>query len=132
MFDSRDFLRVVDAADPVSNFALALEQRLTQSLTATVSFRSDYSFFKEYDEAGMPLGIGDWNLYHVTLGGTYRKQNSEFALGVVYSFGQSGEASQVANFSDPTASNLLVGQPGETDADYRAVSVILGYTYFFM
>ncbi len=129
--DSRDFLSISDAAKSVLNFAIGIEQELTDRIDLITSFRTDYSYARPYSGDGIGLGITDWNMYHVTLGSTYHRERSDVSLGVVYSFGDAQNFFQVANLSEPTEETFLFGRPRASTIDYDAVSIILGYTYHF-
>ena len=131
LFNSQDFLTVLDAADDVFNVALAVEHSFTETLKGILSFRTDYSNGASIAEQGKDRGITDWNVYHVTVGGTYRRERSELALGLVYSFADKDDAQQVVNFDNPSEDTFLFGRPGSASANYDALSIILGYTYYF-
>lgn len=130
---SDNFLKVAYESDSVFNVGAGIEQVLTEKLTGYLSFRTDFSAFKEppADFDGFQPGISTWDIYHVTLGGIYKRERSSFGLGVTYSWGSTDDYSQLANFSTASEKTLLLGTREKTDADYNAISLMLGYSYNF-
>ena len=124
--DARDALLVTSGADAVVNWALGVEHQICDKVTGFASFRSDYEAQRE----GTNLGISNWDIYHATVGATYRRENSELGVGLVYSFGDTDDYSQAVNFDDASLDNGLFGRSQQTSVDYEAVSLIVGYTYF--
>lgn len=130
LLDSRDFLSVQNGAEPVVNWAVGVEQTLTDKITGFFSFRSDYESYRGDETDGTNLGVSSWDIYHATVGGTYRRENSELGVGLVYSFARQDNFTQPVNFANPSVDNAFLGTPGSTSVDYDAVSIIFGYTYF--
>jgi len=133
---SDETLKTVDAATSVTNFALALEHAFNEKMKGYISMRTDYANRNaEVDKNGISLGISDWDIYHVTLGTTYKRKRSELAIGLTYSFGNQDNFTQLDNLSgrliDPDNDILLSGEPRKTTANYTNLSLIIGYTYFF-
>lgn len=126
LINSSDFLLLRDAADSVVNYSIGVEQKLSDTWKGYLSFRTDF----EARQDSSDLGTTDWDIYHITVGAARRGENSELGFGLVFSTAWSSDFAQPVNFSEPTEGGALFSQRQFTDADYTAVSLILGYTYF--
>jgi hypothetical protein len=127
--EERALIKVKDAAERVVNFAVAIEHSFNKTTKGYFSFRTDHETNPNIEENS--LGLTNWDIYHFTVGGAFRRKRSELALGLTYSFGKPQEDFiQFANFSNIKEGNLF-GQNKRTTANYDAFSVIVGYTYFF-
>ncbi len=127
------FLNVGYESDSVFNVGAAIEQVLTDKVTGYLSFRTDFSAYEEgpSDFGGFQPGISTWDIYHATIGAIYKRERSSFGLGVTYSWGSTDKYAQLANFATASEQTLLLGTGERTDADYNAVSMMLGYSYNF-
>ena len=123
-----ELIKVKDAAESVINFGLAIEHSLTSTTKGYLSFRTDYEAHPNLESNS--LGITQWDIYHLTLGATFRRERSELAVGFTYSFGQQDNFRQLANFAK-IGNGVLLGETETTTADYDALTLIVGYTYFF-
>lgn len=129
---NRDFLQIYSAADRVLNTALAVEQPIDEKWKGYLSFRADKSYAKfDNDALGDNANLAKYNLYHVVLGTSYRTDKSETSVGLQYSYGKNDSVQQDTDFATANEDNLFQGEEKETDLDYRAIALILGYTYFF-
>ena len=127
--EERSILKVKDGADSVVNFAVAIEHAFNTTRKGYISFRTDYEN-NPTNQKGRTLGMSNWDIYHLSVGATFRRQRSELAVGLIYSFGSQDEFLQFTNFAD-IGNNSLLGDPKFTSAEYSAFSLIIGYTYFF-
>ncbi|MCK5877358.1 MAG: hypothetical protein KAG43_06970, partial [Candidatus Marithrix sp.] len=68
-----------------------------------------------------------------TIGIVRKKKDSESAIGLVYSYGHQSDFKQLANLDTSTRikDDFLLAGENQTTADYGALSLIVGYTYFF-
>ncbi|MHB8766562.1 MAG: hypothetical protein ACYDA8_19805 [Deferrisomatales bacterium] len=130
LLGNRSSLAVTAAARSVGNVAVGLEQGLTPRLTAFLSLRTDRTYLSDSAAEGIPLGYNRWDLYHGTLGARFRRQNSDFGVGLGYSYGRRDNFPQTVNFGSPTDGGLLAGPPQEADATYQAFTVFFGITYY--
>jgi len=133
-FNSDAMLKVEDSAEEVINFALGIEHVFTDKIKGYVSFHTDYKTTGDTDITGVGLGFSDWDIYHVTLGGTYWSEGSETSVGFTYSFGDGDNFSRPANLSGEMVEEgvpIIMGEPGKTSADYDAWGFIIGYTHYF-
>ncbi|MCP4107213.1 MAG: hypothetical protein GY749_17005 [Desulfobacteraceae bacterium] len=129
--DSQDILGVKDAADSVTNFAVALEHIFSDRIKGYLSFCTDYS--SSQDEPDIKMGMNKWDIYHTTIGLTRKGESSELAVGLTYSFGSQDNYQQLSNLNpdDRTDDSFLLAEDKKTSADYTSLGVIVGYTYFF-
>jgi len=128
---SDQFLAVADSAEDVLNIGVGLEHRFTEKFNGYLGFRSDLSTARQLDINGIQAGISNWDIYHTSIGGTYRFENSMLALGLEYSYGsQSRELGEI-DIVSPTQEGLLFGPGAAARYRYSAIKAILGYTYFF-
>lgn len=131
--DSAALLEVIDSARSVTNLALAVEHRLNSTYRGYLSIRTDFTSFDDNRE----MGINNWDIYHLTLGVIKKREESELAVGLSYSYGYQHDFEQVSNirpenFSPETSFNYkFLGDTHLTTADYDALSLLIGYTYFF-
>jgi len=126
--DGESLIHVKDGADEVLNIGIAVEHIFNDKLRGYFSFRTDQESNPEIPTRS--LGIANWDIYHLTVGTITRRKHSELAVGLTYSFGEQEQFKQFANFGNPNPEQL-VGDNLETTAKFRAVSLLIGYTYFF-
>ncbi len=131
--DSKEVLTIKDGAASVVNFAIAIEQALSSTMTGYLSFRTDFETFQGYEGQLEPLGINNWDIYHTTIGIIRQKKDSKSAIGLVYSTGHQSDFTQMANLnsSERKDDDFMLASENQTSADYSALSLIIGYTYFF-
>ena len=128
----RDLLTVTDSARSVVNFGFGLGVDVTEQLSAYASWRKDRSSAEGDAANDFRLAVGDWDLDHVIAGGTYRLESSQLAVGVQYSWGGAPTGQFIDASGDRSlGSPLLFADGGTADGDYDALTVIVGYTYFF-
>jgi len=134
--NSRDILALEDKAERVTNFALAIEHTFNDKLRGYLSFRTDFTTFPGYNESASydKMGINNWDIYHTTFGIARTSKASELAVGITYSFGSGDNFERLAQINPIDRKEgdfLLADSDGKAAADYRALGLIVGYTYFF-
>ncbi len=127
------FLRVRGGARQVINAAIGYEYLLNDTWTLYGSARSDMSYYDdELDNVrGIRPDISSWDIYHLVLGGVWKRGRSSVSMGIQISSGKDDRKTQDGNLSNPSESNFLQGSPIITKAGYSAVGVLLGYSYSF-
>lgn len=125
-FDSADFLQLRNAASSVLNASIGLEHKLSEDTIGYLSFRTDAE--SNNDRSG--TGFSTWDIYHIVAGASFKGEHSDLSLGVQYSFARQNNIDQVADFSNASEQNFLFGTPGDSDLQYDAVAILLGYTYY--
>ncbi len=132
-----DFFTIYNAAQPVLNFAAGWEHHLTKRLLLHLGFRSDFSYGKNNKDYGQILTLRGipMNLWHGTLGCSWRRKASLVSLGIQYSYGHKRSGlEQLVNFTEPIvkAPYYLEGERTEDSfANYHAATFLIGYTYYF-
>ena len=126
--EDREIIQVKDAAESVVNFGLAIEHTFSKTSKGYFSFHTDYETNPSLDKNA--LGLTNWDIFHVTIGATFRRKLSELAVGFTYSFGQQDNFEQLANFAE-IGNSILLGDTKDTTVTYDNFSLIVGYTYFF-
>ncbi|EDN65257.1 hypothetical protein BGP_6601 [Beggiatoa sp. PS] len=81
------------------------------------------------------MGINNWDIYHTTFGIARTSKASVLAVGITYSFGSEDNFERLAQINpiDRKEGDFLLANnsDGKASADYRALGLIVGYTYFF-
>jgi long-subunit fatty acid transport protein len=135
--DSQDLLRVEDMAESVVNFGVGVEHVFSEQYKGYLSYRTDFETSSNEAQNYQLMGINNWDIFHLTVGMTRTKQDSELAVGLTYSFGNQDDFEPLVNLdirdkAHLTENDILI--PSEhktTSADYRSLGLTVGYTYFF-
>ena len=107
----------------VLNVAVGFENRFNEKVIAYGSFSTDRSGFAKSSEASVP--IGDWDLYHVAAGTTFKFGRSEVTTGAIVSFGDS-TSGQVF---EPVDVELAEGDG--VKVDYFRLALLVGFNFAF-
>jgi hypothetical protein len=120
------FLHVGNAAKPVFNIGVGIDQAVGKKINILLGGRTDFSSYtpSEYSNELLPE-TGTWDLYHLSAGVSYHQVRQSVTLGFSYSF------SPVVPINP-----IVIITPGETMTSKANVfaqlfGVVLGYTYFF-
>lgn len=120
------FLNIDKAAKPVFNAGIGISQTVYKNITVLVGVNTDFSSYKPVKETNELLfGLGNWHLYHVSAGLSYRKQKHLLSLGLSYAIAPSKDMPPNAII------NNLSDQPVQATISSKNYSFILGYTYYF-
>ncbi|WP_443939198.1 hypothetical protein [Pedobacter sp. MW01-1-1] len=132
-FSSDQYLRVLSAAKPVFNFAIAYEYQMKKNLLGYLSFRTDQSYFDSSlnEQTGIKPDISTWNIKHIVVGTTLQKGRSSISLGLNTAFGADKNREQTGNINGDSEANLFRGTTTITEANYSSFGLLLGYTYHF-
>lgn len=130
---SEAFLRVRGGARQVVNAAIGYEHELNDTWTLYGSVRSDMTYYDDEleDLKGIKPDISSWNIYHVVLGGVWKRGRSAVSVGLQVSRGKDDRKKQDGNLSSPSETNFLQGSTVITQAGYSSIGVLLGYSYSF-
>ena len=93
--NSDEYLRVLESSKSVTNFAFAIKQQVGKNLDLVASFRTDFTSYNkacndfwEYQYVdsthvpGQRLSFSNVDLYHITLGATFKDKQSDFHIGL--------------------------------------------------
>lgn len=142
VIDSQKFLELNASNKSVTNFAIGIEHELNEKVSVSTGFRSNNSFYdrvfddriadrnkKNINNNSLNLDISSWNMYHVVVGGTFKKERRDLSIGINFSWADKGTIKQFANFESPTEQTFLLGQRVNTTADFFSYGILLGYTF---
>ena len=119
---------ITDYRNAVFNAGLGLEHRFHDKLGGYASFRTDFSAIDNFAESRLAVGI--WDIYHLSGGASFTVLNSEFTLGLTYSFGH-GDTPPVTSVI-PDADGSDIDEPERTlRIDFRRVTGLLGFAFGF-
>jgi hypothetical protein len=130
-------MSVVEAYRSVFNLAIGFEYRILPKIDLLTGLRTDFNNYDNLDYTGdnPPEDIysSPWDLYHLTIGGTYIGKKSNLTMGLQYSLGF-GETDQYQNFTD--VSNSSIGglqnpNLNKMNYSYNGLLVTISYTYLF-
>jgi hypothetical protein len=120
------YLNIDKAAKPVFNAGIGISQTVYKNISVLLGANTDYSCYKPVKETNELLfGLGNWHLYHVSGGLSYRKQKHLLSLGLSYAIAPSKQVPPNAIINNES------GQPTEATISSRTYSFVLGYTYYF-
>ena len=135
LLPNKDWLSYVSGANRVLNAALAYKRELNENFLLLGGFKTDFNNKKDinYHEysAYKRIYSMSFNLYHFTGGvlGTYK--GNRFFAGLQYSVGNTHNARQIANFSDPVEYNTEENIPLQGTRQYGMDSKLNGISLFF-
>ena len=119
---------ITDYRNAVFNAGLGLEHRFHDKLGGYASFRTDFSAIDNFAESRLAVGI--WDIYHLSGGATFTVMNSEFTLGLTYSFGH-GDTPPATSVI-PDADGNDIDEPERTlRIDFRRITGLLGFAFGF-
>ena len=133
---SRELLTVYDGKRGAFNVAIGLQTEFGKDWQGYWSMRRDAAAdYVDWDEK-VHFGISTWDLFHFATGVAYTTRQDdgspkhELMIGLQLSVGN-GRTSQPVNFDNPREDLLLTGRTYRTDISDFAISLIVGYTYYF-
>jgi hypothetical protein len=140
--DGKKFLQLNASNKSVVNFAIGVERKINEKINLSAGFRTNKSFYdKVYDQLvdqrfqnvvnnnALNVDISSWDINHVVIGGTFKKERRDLSLGINFSWASDGNLKQFANFDSPTESSFLLGKRGITSAQFYSYGILLGYTF---
>jgi hypothetical protein len=140
--ESQKFLQLNASNRSVTNFAIGVEHTLNDKVSISTGFRTNNSFYdrvfddrvadrnkKNVNSNALNLDISSWNMYHMVIGGTFKKERRDLSVGINFSWADKGAIKQFANFENPTEQTFLLGQRVNTTVDFLSYGILLGYTF---
>jgi hypothetical protein len=112
--------------DDVLNFGLGIEHILNENITFYGSIRTDFSARKPGSDT--TLSVTDWDIYHIMTGTTFRIKNTEWTLGLGYSWGKS-EKKRNADIVNPDPDRQFVGLIENVNFGYNSVNILFGFSF---
>ena len=128
--EERELIEFTDGAESVVNVGAAIEHEFAKNIKGYLGFRVDHENNPNNSKI-RSLGITTWDIYHITMGAMFKREQSELAVGFTYSIGRpQNNFMQFAHFGN-IGNGSLLGESQYTSAEYNAFTLIVGYTYFF-
>jgi hypothetical protein len=112
--------------DNVVNFGLGIEHILNENITFYGSIRTDFSARKPGSDT--TLSVTDWDIYHIMTGTTFRLKNTEWTIGLGYSWGNS-EKRKNASIDDPNEKYRHSSLIENMNIKYNSVNFLFGFSF---
>lgn len=112
--------------DEVFNFGLGIEHIFNRNITLYGSIRTDFSARKPGSDT--TLSVTDWDIYHIMVGTTFRIKNTEWTLGLGYSWGNS-EKKKEPSIDDPNEQYRINQLFKNVDFQYDSVNIVFGFSF---
>jgi len=126
-FTSTDFIGIMESRRSVLNVAFGYERYINERLRLLMSFRTNNSYY-DAQLSEMELSQTFWNIWHFSLGGLYKKNNTIISAGINY-FDGYGTSNPYIVMSNPTEAGLLQGnQDFYSNIVMRSIGVTIGFT----
>ncbi|TAF64403.1 MAG: hypothetical protein EAZ55_11230 [Cytophagales bacterium] len=132
-WNATEFLSVTTQAIEVWNFAIGIEQGLSEKVNLLLGFRTDRDAYgrRNSDPRTISLAPTAWDLFHASAGVSFKKGRDVVTLGVNFAFSESKSNRQFISYSDPKDTRLLLGIADNTaDISNQAYNLIVGFTRF--
>ena len=123
-------LAISDEKKSVFNFAIGIEQKLNEKYSGSIGFRTNNSYSTKEKLETINLTFTNWNIYHLTLGVTKRREKSNLSVALNFGYGSKNNAYQWVNLTNATLENRLIGEPQQASLKYTSFAVVIGYTRF--
>jgi hypothetical protein len=126
-----EWLSMTSVASTIVNQAISLEIIVSPRVTTYIGYRSDNSGLKGQNlNAGFNItpSYARFNIHHITVGMKLRRKKSDLYLGFRFGFSAAKEVLNSVNFTNPSASNLLFGDPVGLKSQIYQPALIVGYT----
>jgi hypothetical protein len=96
-------LDIDKAAKPVLNAGIGISQAIFKDITLLPGANTDYSSYENIRPTNRLLfGTGNWNLYHISTGLSYRKKEHLLAAGIPYAIAPSKDMPPSAIINNKT------------------------------
>lgn len=140
-----DFLSVWHYARPIANVGFGYEQTIHRRFKLHLGFRTDFTYRYSPPKQLPPDNGGtqnvqyktlfllpSMNLFHVSAGASWQRQNSLLTFGVDSGWGVRQNVRQFTNLTEPNIDLFLQGVPRSgTQLYYYTLTFLVGYTYYF-
>jgi hypothetical protein len=108
----------------VVNAGIGFEHGFRNGFSAYGAFRTDFSAAK--GDVASIVALSDWDVYHVSAGGSFHVGSTQFTLGATYSAG-SKERSRATPISADQVPGIELQTP--IDVSYKRIVVLLGFLF---
>ncbi len=122
----KQYLNVRNQSKQVLNLAIGLSRYISKSFTFLFGARTDFSSFGNPEEGSVLLhSAGEWDLYHLSTGVSYRTARQTITLGFNYSFSPQKRIDPYTVINPLSASDL------KSTVFAQTFGIVLGYTHYF-
>jgi hypothetical protein len=125
-------LKFKDVRKSVLNFGIGASYLLQPDVTGFLSLHTDFNYANNglyKDDNGYTSNTAYYNIYHCQIGANIKKRKFNFRTGLLLSYGTTSKYMQYINFDNPNESNVLAGNPINTNASYFSVGLMLSYIH---
>jgi len=127
-----DFMRVWAGNRSLLNWSLGADWNYKGTRHMLFSFHTDKQFANlDPEEPGQNLTIKNWDNYHIGVGTQQTFGQSDWVIGLRYSFAKKDDARQPYSFDDPTEGNNLQGEPKTGTVVATSIQLMLSYAFRF-
>lgn len=141
----RDLVSFYNFANAVCNFGIGAEWDMNKVLVLHTGLRTDISYYRYQpnnnrrpphvpnpNSNNVVLLSPNFDLYHASIGLSWRRRASLLSMGFNYSLGYRDRVQQMVNFNNPQYNALLQGaRTSDASIISHAFTGLLGYTYYF-
>lgn len=132
-YSGTESLQFEDARKSILNFGIGASFVLKPDVTGIISLHTDYNYadnslYKDGGD-GFASNTAYYNIYHCQIGANIKKRKFNFRAGLLLSYGKANNYLQSVNFSNPSDSNLLLGDPTNARASYFGAGLLLSYIH---
>ncbi len=133
LINSADYLRVQQGRKSIINYAIGYEQKISKKINLLLGGRTNYYSLVLNKDDAIKLNMSYADLYHASLGLSYRRDKSVLYAGLLGGFGTKSGLKQIVNLNEPSIDSGYPMQGDLTDTrkdEYHSVSFMLGYVFF--
>jgi hypothetical protein len=131
--NSADYLRVRESRKSTLNVALGFERIVNSRVSLLMGGRTNFYSLVIDPTDEINLNICQWNLFHASLGASYKRKKSTLFMGLLGAYGRKEHLPQMINITDPSPDSDYPLQGDLTNtmtAQYRSLSLMLGYIFY--
>jgi hypothetical protein len=125
-------LKFKDVRNSILNFGIGVSYLLQPDVTGFLSLHTDFNYANNSlykDDNGYTSNTAYYNIYHCQIGANLKKRKFNFRTGLLLSYGTTNKYPQYVNFDNPNESNVLAGNPINTNASHFSVGLMLSYIH---
>ena len=111
--------------DDVINYGLGIEHIFNKNITLYGSITTDFSARRPGSDT--TLSVTDWDIYHITSGTTFRIKDTQWTLGLGYSWG--GRKERRTDSLDPEVENKFKWYLKNVDFKYDSIKFLFGFSF---
>jgi hypothetical protein len=118
---------VTSESKSVINVGIGLQHTINESFSVNISFTTDYS--ANVPDSDTNLSFASWDIYHLMFGGSFKVLDSEFTLGLGYSFGSDKVRKSFIADPEPAVTSLSVSSFEGAEFKYQTFKFVFGFSF---